>query len=155
MAIFMSLLGGAMAVAWATAPVGHLTVEGVAPLRIQRGKGGEARVELKVREGFHVQANPASKPQLIATKVDLMPAPDVVSDRPIYPEAKPYKVAGLDISVATYSGRFDVKIPLKILPAAALGKREIEGQVRYQACDDKVCFPRTVAKFGVPVEIVP
>lgn len=142
-------------VVFAVPQYSHLSVEGVRPVRLKRGATSQAVVELKVRQGFHVQANPASKPQLIATKVDVATPLDLSAERPIYPTAKPYKVPGLQTDVDTYDGQFEVKIPLKAAASAAMGKREIEGKVRYQACDDKVCYPPTVAKFGVPVEIVP
>lgn len=145
---------------WATAslavpPQQHLTVEGVKGIKLKAGDKKEVVVEAKVQKGFHVQANPATKPQLIATKVDVVGNASFQPDRPIYPKAKPYKIEGLGGSVDTYDGRFEVKVPVAAAASAKPGKSTLEGRIRYQACDDKVCFPPTVAKFAVPVEVEP
>jgi thioredoxin:protein disulfide reductase len=133
----------------------RMVVEGVSNARLKAGGGFDVRVELKVKDGFHVQANPASRPQLIPTKVDVRATAEIDVDRPVYPKPKPYRIAGLETMVDTLEGRFEVKVPLKAKATTRPGKYELEGKVRYQACDDKVCFPPTVAKFSVPVEIVP
>lgn len=130
-----------------------LTVEGVSPARLKAGENAQVVLELKVREGFHVQANPASRPQLIPTKVDVVASSGFEVSKPTYPKPKPYKIAGLDTMVDTYEGLFQVRIPLKSAASAKVGKYQLEGRVKYQACDDKVCFPPTLAKFQVPVEI--
>ncbi len=138
--------------AWA-APVQNLKVDGVKPLSLEKGKKGEVVVSLSVKKGFHVQANPASRPQLIATKVDVIPSAGIEVGQAAYPASKEYKVGGLDFAVATFDGAFDVKVPVSAGASAKPGKVSLEGRVKYQACDDKVCFPPTMAKFSVPVEI--
>lgn len=148
----------AFTITWActAAPTpSHLNVEGVRPARVKRGAAAEAVVELKVQQGFHVHANPASRPQLIATKVEVVGGKDLEASPAVYPPPKPYKVPGMDALVDTYDGRFEVRIPIRAAQNGAAGKQEMQGSVRYQACDDKVCFPPKVVKFGVPVEIVP
>lgn len=139
----------------AAPPVQHLTVEGVRPARMKVGEAAEVVVEVKVREGFHIQANPASRPQLIATRLDLSGGKGLSPGRALYPEGKPYKVGGLAMTVSTYDGRFELKVPVKASTAAGPGKQELSGRIRYQACDDKVCFPPTMAKFTAPVEVLP
>jgi DsbC/DsbD-like thiol-disulfide interchange protein len=132
----------------------RLTVEGVSSARLKAGESASVVLELKVREGFHVQANPASRPQLIPTKVDVTAASGFEISKPSYPVAKPYKIAGLDTMVDTYEGRFEVRIPFKSGTSVKAGKYELDGRIKYQACDDKVCFPPTLAKFRVPIEVV-
>lgn len=140
---------------FAAPPVQHLTVEGVRPARMKVGQAAEVVVEVKVREGFHIQANPASRPQLIATRVDLSGGKGLSPGRALYPEGKPYKVGGLAMTVSTYDGHFELKVPVKASDLATPGKQDLAGRIRYQACDDKVCFPPTVAKFTAPVEVLP
>jgi DsbC/DsbD-like thiol-disulfide interchange protein len=139
---------------WALEAVQHLTVEGVKAVELRASSSAEIVLELKVKEGFHVQANPASKPNLIATKVDLTAAREVEVGKAIYPKAKPYKVAGLDTMVGTYDKRFDVKIPVQATAKITPGTVVLEGRIKYQACDDKVCFPPTIAKFTASIKVV-
>lgn len=140
--------------AWST-DRGHLTIEGVKPARVAEGGEAEAVVEIRVRDGFHVQANPASMPQLIATKLDVSAKGGMEPQRPVYPKGKMYKIEGLKTSVATYDGRFEIKVPIRAASNTSAKKLELEAKLRYQACDDKVCFPPTVSRFAIPVEVGP
>lgn len=135
------------------APPTHLTVEPSAPFPIKVGGMGDAVVAFSVAKGFHIQANPASMPNLVATKVDVSAVENVKVGNPVYPPAKPYKVAGI-ATVNTFDGRVEVRIPLEAGASAQPGKTVLEGKIRYQACDDKICFQPTVAKFQIPVEIL-
>lgn len=150
--LISALLWSLSAIGFDSSP--RLTVEGVSPARLKAGESATVVLELKVREGFHVQANPASRPQLIPTKVDVTAASGFEALKPAYPAPKPYKIAGLDTMVDTYEGRFQVRIPLKSISSVKVGKHELDGRIKYQACDDKVCFPPTLAKFRVPIEVV-
>lgn len=143
-----------LGIAWAAPPTGQLTIEGVRPARLKAGEAGMVVVEASIRAGFHVQANPASMPTLIPTKVTLPSAQGIEVGRPVYPKSEDYKIAGLKTAVATYSGKIEFQVPLTATSAATPGKKELDGDIRYQACDDKVCFPPTRAVFKAPVEIV-
>jgi DsbC/DsbD-like thiol-disulfide interchange protein len=139
--------------AWALEPAQHLMVTGVKKIELRASGSGVVVVELKVHDGFHVQANPASKPNLIATKVDIAAVGQIEVGRASYPKPKPYKVAGLETEVGTYDGLFEVRVPVQATAKIQPGKYSLDGKVRYQACDDKVCFPPTILRFAAPIEV--
>jgi hypothetical protein len=123
--------------------------------RVVIGQGGKAEALLTatVKKGFHIQANPASQPQLIATEFEVTSDKGVEAGVAIYPKPKPYKVTGLGMEIATYTGRFSIRVPLSAAANAGIGQRDLIGKFRYQACDDQVCFPPVSQPVTVPVKI--
>ena len=107
---------------------------------------GEGVVSFKVDKGYHVQANPASKPNLIATTLTLTTHPQFDVAVPVYPVGKPWRLPGAEEEVATYEGLVEIRFPIKAIAGAAKpGNTTIEGKLRYQACDAKTCyFPMTI-----------
>ena len=86
--------------------------------------GDQFEVHLQIREGWHVNANPASSPYLIPTEV-LGDVSNVV-----YPEGELLELSFTDDAIAVYSGA--VKL------SGASSSNEVV--LVYQACDDTRCL---------------
>jgi suppressor for copper-sensitivity B len=75
-----------------------------------------------------------------------------------WPEPKKVGVdflfTGNPIEYLVYSDQAVIYIPVTLAPDMELGVRDIELQVRYQACNDTVCFPPTSETLTVSVEVV-
>ena len=87
------------------------------------------QVTLLIAPGYHINANPASKPYLIATSV-------LVHGKPAsgvrYPASRLLQLqSGLQLAV--FEGRVALTVPVSGPPPAQV-------QVRVQACDDKACL---------------
>jgi hypothetical protein len=98
-----------------------------------------------VKPGYHVQANPVLNPDLIPLTLEIKPAPDARSGKPIYPPAKRLRLEGDSVALVVYDGSFTVRTPIRLSKRAAPGTRDLSGALRYQACDDRHClFPTTI-----------
>jgi len=84
-------------------------------------------LELRIREGWHINANPASMKYLIPTQV----SGEVRGVS--YPPGKSFKFEFAEEVIDVYSGL--VKIPGEVSGTAKTLKLE------YQACDDRRCLP--------------
>ena len=117
---------------------------------ISGGNDGEALVLLNIEAGYHVNANPATYPYLIATEV----IPDKVEGldvgKVIYPPAKKQKFEFAEEPLAVYEGQIEVRLPIKI---AGKGSRSLPLKVRVQACDHEKCFPPATLNTSVSVEV--
>lgn len=117
---------------------------------MSNGNSGEALVLLNIEPGYHVNANPATYPYLIATEVIADKIEGLEVGIPIYPAAKTQKFDFADEPLAVYEGQVEVKLPLKV-------RRKESGslplQVRVQACDHEKCFPPATLKTNVSVEV--
>src|SRR5207249_6182019 len=89
-------------------------------------------VELVISKGFHVNANPATFPYLIATEVQPGKTDGItVADKLTYPPPKMESFPFADQPLAVYEG--SVTIPIPITPApGARGQRTIPFKIRVQ-----------------------
>ena len=110
---------------------------------------GEALVMLNIEPGYHVNANPATYPYLIATEVTADKVEGLDVGKAIYPPAKKQKFEFADEPLAVYEGQVEVRLPLKI---AGKGSRSLPLKVRVQACDHEKCFPPANLNTTVSVE---
>jgi DsbC/DsbD-like thiol-disulfide interchange protein len=126
--------------------------------KAQRGRTIQAAVVMDIPEGFHVNSNkPLSKYSIPTTiKID---APGGVRVGPVsYPRAvvRRFKFEGRseEERLAVYEGRavmrFNVTVPADFEP----GVTELRVRVRYQSCDDRVCYPPATRDITLPVGIV-
>lgn len=111
---------------------------------------GDAMVMLNIEPGYHVNANPATYPYLIATEVFADKIEGIEAGKPIYPPAKKQKFQFAEEPLAVYEGQVEIKIPLKI---AGKGTRALPLQVRVQACDHEKCFPPATLNTNVSVDL--
>ena len=119
----------------------HLSATTVYP-EIESGKPFELTVKLTVKDHFHIQAADAKEPY-IPTEVKITGPAGYTFGKPVFPPSTTATVAGDTIPV--YEGEIEVKVPVTP-PAGASGKPDLKVEVRYQACDDKSCFPPTSVK---------
>lgn len=123
----------------------YLTLKKIASVSLSPSKSkAQAKIEITVDDGLHVQANPAGAPNLIATQVEIKADETFQVGAPIYPEGNEHQIAGIG-KVPTYDGKFEIFIPLELSKHTKSGKIKLNGTLRYQACSEKVCyFPMTI-----------
>lgn len=109
-------------------------------------------VELVISPGFHVNANPATFPYLIATEVQPGQVDGVtVSNKITYPAGVLKKFQFADEPLSVYEGRVIIPIPFKITKPSTT-PRLLPIKVRVQACDEEKCFPPATLTASLPVD---
>ncbi|MHB1174403.1 MAG: thioredoxin domain-containing protein [Sulfuriferula sp.] len=105
--------------------------------------GADLMVSIDIEAGYHINANPASDPNLIPTQFSLPGYPDLKMD---YPAAKMFKAPFAPQGIAVYEGH----ITLRGRVTKKQIRLPINATLRIQACNDQVCLaPATVT---VPVQ---
>ncbi|MHB1245662.1 MAG: thioredoxin domain-containing protein [Sulfuriferula sp.] len=105
--------------------------------------GTELMVSIDIEAGYHINANPASDPNLIPTQFSLPGYPDLKMD---YPAAKMFKAPFAPQGIAVYEGHITLRGHVSKKPI----RLPINANLRIQACNDQVCLaPATVT---VPVQ---
>jgi DsbC/DsbD-like thiol-disulfide interchange protein len=120
--------------------------------------GSNVTVTLKVRlpAEFHVQSDkPPRDPFLIPTALTVKPPTGIVVDRLVYPKPTDLAQAGRKEPLAVFGGEFTIDVRLSIAPEVAVGAIILPAQLRYQACDDKVCYAPARADVQWTLRIVP
>lgn len=124
-----------------------------AGVSIRAGGKIDANVLLSISSGFHVNANPATFPYLIATEVTPGKVEGITVGAAGYPGAEKKKFQFADELLAVYEGEVLIKLPLSAEKNAAAGSKSLPITVRVQACDEEKCFPPATVNATVPVEV--
>jgi cytochrome c biogenesis protein CcdA len=119
--------------------------------------GGIVRVALQVTlpEGLHVQSDAPRDPSLIPTVLMVEPPAGVTVDQVVYPAAKDFVMAGQAEPLAVFDHAFTVGARLTVAPNVAPGDVTVPVRLRYQACNDEMCFPPATATTQWSVRVVP
>ena len=145
MAAGFFLLGVLVGRAQVSRPVAQVTpVVETAPVRA----GGAVRLSVQVAlpEGLHVQSNAPRDPAFIPTVLTVEPPTGVVLEEIIYPAASDLRQAGLPQPRAVFGRTFAIGVRVTLAAGQAPGRLEVRGRLRYQACNDQVCFQPATAE---------
>jgi thiol:disulfide interchange protein DsbD len=108
--------------------------------------GGTIRLALRVvvPEGLHLQSDRPRDPTYIPTTLWVDPAAATVREL-VFPPSTDFRVEGLPEALAVFEHDIVIGVEAVVPGTAAPGRFTIPARLRYQACDDKVCYaPRTV-----------
>lgn len=120
---------------------------------LQAGGSGEATITLDIKEGYHVNANPASDKYYIPTEVKADAQEGLTPGKPVYPQGTPRKFQFSQTPLSVYDGRAVIRLPLQADRAAAKGRHTLRARIRVQPCNDEACLPPREIDAAIPVTI--
>jgi thioredoxin:protein disulfide reductase len=124
------------------------------PLAAVPGRALTLRLDMRPAPGIHVYA-PGNRGYIPVSVMLTAPA-GVQVHAPVYPEGEDYVFGELKETVKVYSRAFQVRQQIVVgrdAAKAAPSTITIGGSVRYQACDDKVCFPPATASVSITLPV--
>jgi hypothetical protein len=133
------------------APV--VTIAPQPTVKAKRGTPVTVTLKVSLPAGFHANSNKPTDPNLIplTLKWTAGPLQDGVIAYP-KPSLEQYTfTAGKPISVV--EGNFDVVTKFKVPAAAVTGPAAQTGTLKYQACNDRMCFPPKTIPVNVTVSV--
>ncbi len=111
------------------------------------GKKAVLELRFHVQPGFHVNSHTPKSEFLIPTRMEFQPAAGVKAGEPEYPVGKSYSFSfSPQEKLDVYSEEFTVKLPV----TAAAGQHQVDGVLKYQACDTAACYPPK----SLPVQVL-
>jgi hypothetical protein len=132
-----------------------VTVLPIERITIQVGKSAPLNMSFRINSGFHINSNKPTQEILIPTTVKLSPPADVLVGKIEYPAGEQMALPFMpEEKLSVYSGTFDVKGVLKTTAAVSPGTYRVRGELRYQACSDRQCFPPHTQGFAFDVKVV-
>jgi thioredoxin:protein disulfide reductase len=94
---------------------------------------------------LHVQANIPSEEGLIPTVLTINPPVGVTIEELVYPTSTEFAVAGFEKPLLVYGHDFVIGVRATVAKTVAPGTVTIPARLRYQACDNLLCYtPITV-----------
>lgn len=146
------VLLGTLASAQARRPTAEVAalVETKAP---RRGTVVRLVAHVRLPQGLHVQSNKPRDPDLIPTELSLSLPAGVTLVDVTYPKAADLTVPGFKQPLAVYPNEFDIVVRVRLGTQVPVGALSLPATLRYQACNDTVCFPpsRATLSWSVPV----
>jgi thioredoxin:protein disulfide reductase len=118
--------------------------------------GGEARLALGVGlpDGFHLQSDKPKDPNLIPTKLTIEAPQGWSVTEVVFPPAVDLKQEGSPEPLKVLEQRFTIGVRMATAPGTAPGDVVVPARLRYQACDDKMCFAPTTVPVQWTVHVV-
>ena len=107
-------------------------------------------LKISVLPGFHVNSDKPRDEYLIPLKLTWTGGP-LESQSISYPKSEEIKVG--DQQLVVFTGAFEIKTQFKVPENAPAGAATIAGKLRYQACNNDMCFRPASAEVKLPVSI--
>lgn len=129
----------------------------VAPTPVVMVKqGGKAQVKLMFRviPGFHINSNKPNSELLVPTKINFDVPTDISMVGTDYPDGKDYTFSfSPDEKLSVYTADFTVIGTVMAAKSTPKGTYRVRASLRYQACDDRACYPPTNVPFYFDVNV--
>jgi hypothetical protein len=121
---------------------------------VYAGKSSAISIEIKVKQGYHIQANKVKDEFLIPTTVQVKSEEKIIIENQIFPPTQEFKLEGTDEFLDVYDGAFKINIPFRTKKEVQKGKYMLPAKLHYQACDSKTCLSPKTVDFIIQVEVI-
>ena len=146
----MALMPAATILIAQTSP--NLTVAPVPTVKVKKGSVTAVTLRAALPPGFHANSNTPTDEYLIPLTLKWTGGP-LQADGITYPKGtmEKYPFSAKPLSVVT--GEFSVSTKFKVPASAPNGAASQNGTLKYQACNDRMCFAPKSVPVTVTLEI--
>ena len=121
---------------------------------VQAGTTVRAAIRVSLPDGLHTNANKPRDPLLIPIVLTVDPPTGVSVEEIVYPEPTDLAQQGIEELLAVYEQEFLIGVVLTTASDVPLGALVVPASLRYQACDERVCYAPTTVSSDWTLEIV-
>ena len=122
----------------------NLTVAPVPTVKAKKGAVSVVTVRAALPPGFHANSNTPTDAYLIPLTLKWISGP-LQADGITYPKGDLEKYSFSDKPLSVVTGEFSISTKFKVPADAPTGAAAQNGTLKYQACNDRMCFaPKTV-----------
>jgi hypothetical protein len=114
-----------------------------APLAtILRGQAGLVKLRFHIGGAYHINSNKPKEEFLIPTALKLDAPTDIVITKTTYPPGEEMSFEfDPNEKLSVYTGDFTITVGVRPLKDVTQGKYAVHGTLKYQACDNRACYP--------------
>jgi len=119
-------------------------------------QGGKSSVQLMFRviPGFHINSNKPNSELLIPTLINWDVPTDISLAKTVYPPGQDYSFSfSPDEKLSVYTGDFTVNSLVMAAKSTPKGTYRVHGTLRYQACDNRACYPPATVPIAFDVQV--
>ena len=129
-----------------------LTVAQPQKLAAKRNTDVTAKIDVSITAGYHINSNAPHEAYLIPLRLTWTPAPLAV-ETVTFPKARDEKYQFSEEPLSVFTGNFEIATKFKVPADALSGQSILAGKLRYQACNNTMCFPPKTVEVKLPVEV--
>jgi len=131
----------------------YLTVGEMPKAAGKRSAAVQVKIPVTVQAGFHVNSNTPSDEYLIPLKVTWKSTGALEGGQITYPKPSLEKYEFAEKPLSVFTGDFSLVANFKVAANAPAGPGVAVGQLRYQACNDRACFPPRTIEISLPYQV--
>jgi hypothetical protein len=123
-------------------PTQRVAFAPVATVRVAAGKSTRVELPFRVTPGYHINSNKPASELLLPTVLSVKPPTDISVAKLAYPagEDRSFPFSPGD-KLNVYTGDFAVTGLVRAARTTPPGTYRVKGLLKYQACDDRACYP--------------
>ena len=119
-----------------------VTFVSAAPVVVAPGHTAQVTMVFKVGGGYHINSHKPLDELLVPTEVKLSPPTEIMISGIKYPQGQELNFPfSPDTKLSVYSGEFKVTAAVRPTQNAPKGTFRVHGDLKFQACTDRQCFP--------------
>jgi Thiol:disulfide interchange protein DsbD, N-terminal len=131
-----------------------VTAEPIAKVSVPKGGKGNVEMMFRVRPGFHINSHKPSSDLYIPTALTLDVPTDVSVAGLQYPDGEMISFPfDPDTKLSVYTGDITVRGLVMAAKSTPLGTYRVHGNLRYQACDNRACYPPSTVPIAFDVTV--
>jgi hypothetical protein len=112
-----------------------------------------SRIPCAVQAGFHVNSDTPTYDYLIPLKLTWTATGALIPGEVTYPKPSMEKYAFTKDPLSVVTGSFELIAHFKVAPNAPAGPGVAAGKLKYQACNDRACFPPKTVDIAIPYQV--
>ena len=120
---------------------------------VRRGRSAQAVVTMDIPAGYHVNSNRPLEKFLIPTQLQIDAPAGVKVSAVSYPRPLLRKLKFSKNRVAVYEGRATMRFNVTVPASFGSDSTELKARLKYQSCNDEVCFPPLMREISIPVRV--
>ena len=120
---------------------------------VRRGRSARAVVTMDIPAGFHVNSHRPLEKFLIPTQLQVEAPAGVKVSAVSYPRPLLRKLKFSKNRVAVYEGRATMRFNVTVPASFGSDSTELKARLKYQSCNDEVCFPPQTREISIPVKV--
>ena len=122
------------------------------PVSAKAGSAFSSKLTATLNEGFHTNSHTPAETYLIPLTLKWTPGTVEAADIE-YPKPEMLKLPFEEKPLSVLTGKFVITTKFKVAAGTQPGPATVMGKLRYQACNDKACFPPKNVDVKLPVNV--
>lgn len=154
--LVLTFIGAPATFVAAPIPEPNIGVKGYyASDKIQRGRTVRAAIVMEIPAGYHVNSNQPLGKYAIPTVLKIDAPKGVMVSAITYPRGTVRKLKAVNNeALALYEGRTILRFNVTVPQNYGGGSLNLTARLRYQSCNDEVCFPPKTQDIDMSIDVV-